>query len=133
METDTLILDTNIVSYIMKGTAEAKLYERHLSNKLLSITFVTVGELYFGAENANWGSKKRESLEATLRNFVVLPYDNYVAREYGKIRFAMKRAGGISDNDAWIAACAVRHDTPLVTHNARHFVNVPLIKLITEI
>ena len=69
-----IILDTNIVSYLMKGTPLAERYKLHIQGKLLSISFITVGELYFGAENRNWGEQKRKQLETTLRNFVVIPY-----------------------------------------------------------
>lgn len=66
-----IILDTNIVSYLMRGGREAKAYAPHVQGKLLAISFITVGEMYFGAENSNWGESKRKQLETTLRNFVV--------------------------------------------------------------
>ena len=42
----------------------------------LQSPYITVGELYFGAEKRGWGERKRRALEATLRNFVVIPYDH---------------------------------------------------------
>lgn len=45
-----LMVDTNIVSYIMKGDRYAEMYAKDLLGKSLAIAFVTVGELYFGAE-----------------------------------------------------------------------------------
>lgn len=33
--------------------------------------------------------------------------------------------------DAWIAATAVRHDLPLVTHNAKDFQNIPKLQVLT--
>lgn len=48
------ILDTNIVSYLMKGGPLAEAYTPHVQGKLLAIAFITVGEMYFGAENNNW-------------------------------------------------------------------------------
>ena len=50
MSESRVILDTNIVSYLMKGGKLAAAYEPHLQSRLLGITFVTVGELYFGAD-----------------------------------------------------------------------------------
>lgn len=79
-----LVLDTNIVSYLMKGGVLAEAYAPHVQGKLLAISFITVGELYFGAEKANWGAEKRKRLETTLRNFVVIPYDHEIARCYGR-------------------------------------------------
>ena len=67
-----VILDTNVVSYLMRGGSLAEAYAPHVQNRLLAITFVTVGELYFGAEKGKWGERKRRELEAALRNFVVI-------------------------------------------------------------
>ena len=128
-----IILDTNIVSYLMKGGPLAKAYVPHVQGKLLAISFITVGEMYFGAENRNWGRKKRNELETTLRNFIVIPYDHEIARCYGRLVAERKRKGKpIALNDAWIAACATRHAVPLLTHNAKDFVEITALDVITE-
>lgn len=62
-----IILDTNIVSYLMKGEALAAVYRPHVEGRLLAIALIAVGELYFGAEKKNWGEQKRRELETTLR------------------------------------------------------------------
>ncbi len=54
-----IVLDTCVVSYLMKGGKLAEAYAPHLQGHLLAISFITVGELYYGAEKAKWGSKKR--------------------------------------------------------------------------
>lgn len=128
-----VIVDTNVVSYLMRGGSLARRYRPHLQGRLSAIAFVTVGELYFGAEKAEWGAKRRQDLETTLRSFIVVPYDQEVARCYARLFARRQREGRpISPNDAWIAACAVRHGIPLVTHNARDFRGVGSLELITE-
>ena len=128
-----IILDTCIVSYLMKGGPLAEVYAPHTQGRLLAISFITVGEMYFGAENRNWGNKKRSVLETTLRNFVVIPYDHEIARCYGRLVAERKHNGKpIAPNDAWIAACAVRHAVPLVTHNAKDFMGITALDVITE-
>ncbi len=111
----------------------AETYSKYVKDKLAAISFVTVGELYYGAEKGRWGEPKRLRLEATIRNFVVVPYDHVIARFYGRIVNECRAQGhDIKCADAWIAACAVRHGIPLVTHNARHFLAVPGLAVITE-
>ena len=133
MNNAKLILDTNIVSYLMKGGTQAVAYARHVQGGLLAIAFITVGEMYFGAEKANWGEEKRRKLETALRNFVVIPYDHEIARNYGRLMAARQRSGKpITANDAWIAACAVRHGVPLVTHNPKDFAEISGLRVITE-
>ena len=133
MTAPKVLIDTNIVSYMMRGQAEAQAYAKHLQGNLLAISFVTVGELFYGAEKARWGTQKRLKLETTLRNFLVIPYDYEIAKTYARILVDCERSGRpISSNDAWIAACAVRHSVPLVTHNAKDFESVSDLRLITE-
>ena len=38
----------------------------------------------------------------------------------------------IEPGDAWVAATALRHSLPLVTHNRRHFEHIPGIQSISE-
>lgn len=93
-----------------------------------------MGELYYGAEKNSWGEKRRLLLETSLRNYVVIPYDHEIAKQYGKVLVEHQRMGRpVSFNDAWIAACAIRHDTPLVTHNSKDFESISKLKVITEI
>lgn len=128
-----VVLDTCIVSYLMRGGREAERYVRHVQGKLLSISFITVGEMYFGAEKAGWGELKRQKLETMLRNFVVIPYDHEIARCYGRLVSERQRIGKpIAPNDAWIAACTVRHGVPLITHNPKDFVDITGLSVVTE-
>lgn len=79
------------------------------------------------------GEKRRKQLECGLKNYVVIPYDNEIARHYGKIVAERERSGKpISCSDAWIAACAVRHRVPLITHNVKDFESIANLKVITE-
>ena len=133
MSVGKLILDTNIVSYLMRGGALARAYQPHVQDHLLAISFITVGELYFGAEKGNWGERRRNELEAILRNFVIIPYDHEIARCYGRLVAERQRAGRpIAPNDAWIAACTVRHDVPLATHNPKDFQGIAALQVVTE-
>ena len=128
-----LMLDTNILSYLWKNHPLAQLYARHLAGKTLVISFITVGELYFWAEDARWGDRQRQQMETKLRNFIVVPSDHEVARRYGMVARERKRQGRpISLNDAWIAACAVRHGVKLVTHNPKDFEGISNLTLISE-
>jgi predicted nucleic acid-binding protein len=133
MTAPKVVIDTNIVSCMMRGQAEARAYTKHLQGHLLAISFVTVGELFYGVEKARWGPQRCMKLETVLRNFLVIPYDYETARAYARVLVECEGKGRpISSNHAWIAACAVRHSVPLVTHNAKDFESVLNLKLITE-
>jgi predicted nucleic acid-binding protein len=129
----SVLVDTNVISYIMRGDTRAKLYIPHLQGKLLAISFITVGEMFYGAEKKRWGDQKRKNLEATLGKFVVIPYDKEIAWCYARVVTARERKGRpINLHDSWIAACALRHGVAIVTHNASDFEDIPGLQIITE-
>jgi predicted nucleic acid-binding protein len=41
-----LVVDTNVVAYVMKGHPLALAYRRHLEGRTLAVSFMTVAELY---------------------------------------------------------------------------------------
>jgi predicted nucleic acid-binding protein len=43
---EAVLLDTNIVSYLLKSDTRAALYQKHLDQKLLCISHATMAELY---------------------------------------------------------------------------------------
>jgi len=127
-----IIADTNVVSYLMKGTDLGQRYKRHLAGKIVGIVFVTVAEMHYGAEKNGWGEKRRLQLEEHLKNFVVLPYNNEIAKVYARVAVERDRVGRpISWPDAWIAATALWHRIPLVSHDG-DFVGITGLELVRE-
>jgi tRNA(fMet)-specific endonuclease VapC len=89
-----------------------------------------VGELYRWAIVRQWGTKRKLDLEEQLRNYLVIPFDIELCKKWAEV----KSIAGLttSDSDAWIAATALRHSVPLVTHNKRHFENISNLTMIAE-
>lgn len=129
-----VLLDTNIVSFLFKGDSRAGYYASHLEGRILTISFMTVAELFQWAAIRNWGARRRSQLESSLQNYTVLPFDIAMCRWWGEIRAQCRVAGQpISPQDAWIAAAALRHDLPLVTHNPDDFKVIEGLELITAV
>jgi len=126
-----LLLDTNIVSYLMRTDPLARLYRPHLANHALAISFMTLAELYEGASRGDWGADRRRYIEEIPGLFVVIPPDPNLCARWGEVRW-MRRRQPISAEDAWIAATAIEYGCPLVTHNARDFRDIPGLTIITE-
>lgn len=127
----TLLLDTDVFSYLFKNHALADHYRPHVKGHTLAISFMTVAELFQGAFRAEWGMKQTERLESRIASYVVVPSSNAISKRWGEVRF-IRRAQPISSEDAWIAAAALQEDWPLVTHNARDFHGIPGLTIITE-
>lgn len=126
-----LVVDTNVVSYVMLELRLAARYRPHLEGHTLTISFMTVGELYEGAYRRRWGKQKMSVLTETLKRYMVIPSSPEVCRLWGWIR-AERRKQPIAVDDAWIAATARAHGCPLVTHNPNDFRAIEGLDVITE-
>lgn len=127
------VIDTNVLSYALRHDTRIALYTQHLHNQSLAISFATFAELLFGARKRNWGARRRHDLDVLLRPYLVLYPDAAICRIWAEVIWQRERVGHpISEKDAWIAACALRFDAPLVTHNRKDFEAIPNLRLISE-
>lgn len=128
-----VLLDTDVFSFLFKRNTLGEHYLPHLTGKTLSLSFQTVAELYYWAEKHHWGPTRYNRLHQWLRQYVIVPYDDAIALAWARIKMQRETQGRpISAQDAWIAACAVRYNCPLVTHNAKDYIGIPNLHLITE-
>jgi len=127
----TLLLDTDVFSYLFEDHFLADVYRSHVKGQILAISFMTVAEVFQGAFRAGWGAKRIERLEAQIKSYLVIPSSNAISRKGGEVRF-IRRHQPISAEDAWIAATALEQDCPLVTHNSSDFHSIPGLTIITE-
>lgn len=123
------LVDTSVVSYVLKKHSLAPLYWEVLKGNLLGVSFMTVAELYRWPLERNWSERRIDALRLHLRGYTVLPYDDAMSWEWARIK--SRRGRPISDPDAWIAATAVRYEVSLVTHNPRHFLQIEGLEVIT--
>jgi tRNA(fMet)-specific endonuclease VapC len=127
------VVDTNIVSYMFKNNSLAQLYRRHLTGRVMIISFMSVAELDYWALRRNWGIVRAESLRNYIERFTLYPFDRDLCRIWAEITDAERRQGRIiSTSEAWIAATALINDIPLVTHNRRHFEGIAGLTVISE-
>ena len=77
----TVVLDTNVVSFLMKGHRLADSYRPYIEGRRLAVSFMTVGELYEGACRAGWGRERLNRLRASVKSYLVLPVNLEVCRQ----------------------------------------------------
>ncbi|MEO1400712.1 MAG: type II toxin-antitoxin system VapC family toxin [Cyanobacteria bacterium J06635_1] len=127
-----ILIDTDIASFIFKGSDYADPYLPLLSDQELALSFMTVAELFQWAILRQWGDHRLSQLEQYLSNYLVIPVDQPLCREWAQVRSDRQSAGRpISPQDAWIAATALRYDLPLATHNIKDFVGISNLRFIT--
>jgi tRNA(fMet)-specific endonuclease VapC len=126
-----LLIDTDIASFIFKGSDYAEPYRPLLAGNELALSFMTVAELYQWAILRQWGDRRVQQLEQYLANYITVPVDQELCREWATVRANGHQSGvAISSQDAWIAATAIRHDLSLVTHNVKDFQRIAQLQLI---
>ncbi|MBA2446392.1 MAG: type II toxin-antitoxin system VapC family toxin [Chloroflexi bacterium] len=130
---DRVVVDTDVVSFLLKRDSRAELYRPHLTDRMLVISFMTVAELDRWVLARNWGERRRTALEQHLRNFVVYPFDRALCRVWAEVTVGVSRRGRqIGWADAWIAATALLHGIPLITHNAKDYRGVDRLVVVSE-
>lgn len=128
---ESLVLDTNIISFLMRNDSRIRLYLPHFEDSILAISFMTVAELYEGAYRKGWDATKFADLELEIEKYALIPHSAATCRLWGQIR-AQRRRQPIAVDDAWIAAAALGLDCPLLTHNPGDFQGIAGLKIITE-
>src|SRR5437868_9880045 len=56
-------------------------YERDLVGARACLSFQSVAELRYWANVRRWGDARRQSLDVSLRRYVVLPYDDAMSQQ----------------------------------------------------
>lgn len=117
---DLYLLDTNTVSYVLKGTipkVRARLAKVPMAQVAISV--VTEAELRFGIARRPEAKHLRIAVEEFLLRVTVLPWDSQTAAAYADLRAALERAGTpVGNLDLMIAAHALAADAVLVTNDA---------------
>lgn len=123
------MLDTDIASYIIRGTSQnlLKKFSRNVSAACIST--ITMAELQFGAQKKN-SEQLTVKVNAFCELVTIKDWTEETALIYGKLRASLENAGTPLDSiDLLIAASALAENAVLITNNTEHFSKVPRLKL----
>lgn len=117
------LLDTNIVSYWMRGDEKLINKIRRCKPSDLSISTITLAEIYYGLEKSPVKKKERRNkIERIYSLLEIYPFDDLAARKYAMITTRLEKDGTvISERDLQIASIAVANKLIVVTHNVKEF------------
>lgn len=125
------LLDTNIVSFIVKRHTLATIYQPHLIGYYLAIAAQTWGELLAWGLDANWGPARWRQLDTVVSPMTMLDATKSVTERWAEV-WHVRRSRPIGVADCWIAATALAHNLEFVTHNPTDFAGIPGLTVITE-
>jgi tRNA(fMet)-specific endonuclease VapC len=114
------MLDTNIVSYLLKGQAPAlRVRFDRATAEAIAVSSITEAEVFYGLARRPGAMRLRFAAEAFFASIVCLAWDSSTARAYGLLRAEQERKGKpLSTEDLMIAAHALSLGLTLVTNDS---------------
>ena len=123
------MLDTDIASYVIRGTYPALNTRISAHKNHLCISSITLAELLFGVTKR----KSARLSDAVMMFQQLVEVKNWTvecAEHYGLIRSALETSGGLIGNmDMLIAASAIAEKATLITNNTAHFSRIPGLEI----
>ncbi len=116
-----ILIDTDICIEILRGNKKV-ISRRTETDEPISVSFMTIGELFYGAYNSNKIEHNTLLVEEFLLTVSIINSDYSIMREFGKIKSELKKGNILlPDADLIIAATARKKCNLLVTGNINHF------------
>jgi tRNA(fMet)-specific endonuclease VapC len=125
------LLDTNIISYWMRGDPQLINKIKSYSPSDLSLSTITLAEVYYGIEKSPVKKRERRlKIEYIKSELDIFPFNEQAAKKYGALRAALEKLGKpISERDTQIASIALANRLCIVTHNTKEFGRIAKLKV----
>jgi len=123
------VLDTNVVSLLMKGDPNVIAHLKAVSRADVCMPQPVLAEIAYGIQRLT-RSKRKDALAARfelLKNEIRrVAWSDEVSHAFGAIKSGLERKGErVEDFDAAVAAHALAEGCVLVTANLKHLARVP--------
>ena len=123
-------LDTNIVAFILRGDEKLKKKISLVDTESISITTITLCELFKGAYKSSRSKENVSLVHDILQNYELLSLNAKSSEIYGVDFNKLERIGKQTQVlDLMIASIAKSNNLILVTRNKKHFENIPDLKI----
>jgi predicted nucleic acid-binding protein len=124
-----ILLDTDVCVEILRGNRG--ILDKAGTEELLAVSFITAGELYYGAF---WSQRRERNLDA-VRDFLskveVIESDGRIMARFGALKAGLRHKGvPLPDADLLVAATALEQGGSLATGNLRHFRRISGLRLL---
>ena len=123
------VLDTNVVSLLMKGDANVIQHLKVVSRADVCMPQPVVAEIAYGIQRLS-RSKRKDALASRFdllkKEIRRVAWSDEVSEAFGRIKAGLERKGErIEDFDAAVAAHALAGGCVLVTANIKHMARIP--------
>ncbi|MBN1997345.1 type II toxin-antitoxin system VapC family toxin [candidate division KSB1 bacterium] len=116
-----ILLDTDTCVEILRGNQHV-IDKRLETDEHVALSFMTVGELYYGAEKSKPRTKNKHLVDEFLLSVDVIHTDLDILQKFGEIKAVLEiRNLSLADADIFIAATCLSKCKKLITANVKHF------------
>ncbi|MEW6088061.1 MAG: PIN domain-containing protein [bacterium] len=116
-----ILLDTDVCIELLRGNRKV-IENRKKTNDQIAVSFMTVAELYYGAEKSGNRDKNIGLIEEFLLTVQIIHSNIAILRKFGELKNDLKKIDNlITDADLLIASTSLVKCNTLITGNIRHF------------
>ena len=124
-----ILLDTDVCVEILRGNKKV-IQKRAEYPGEVAISFMTVAELYYGAENSQNPVENKTLVEKFTMTVGIVHSDVPILKRFGELKAGLKKKSVlIPDADLFIGATSLEKSEALVTGNAKHFERIDGLKI----
>lgn len=124
------LLDTDTCIYWLKGNEDIEEKALKVGLSKISISFVTLSELYYGAYKSRRVEQNLANIGILKSKLSLMDSNASICNAFGKLKALLEKDGKIIDDaDLFIAACALDINAILVTNNEKHFKRIKGLKV----
>ncbi len=128
-------LDTCFIADLFRknSDAEKKLLDLVNAGEEISITIISVAELYYGAYKSKRKAQEKVKVKEAVEKFNIFELELVGAEKFGALMSDLDRTGNkIADRDVLIAAIALSHgEKSIVTRNEKDFAKISELSVTT--
>ena len=124
-----ILFDTDVCVEILRGNKKVAQKRIEYPGEI-SISFITVAELFYGAENSDKPEENKIGVEKFLITLGIVHSDIFIMKRFGEIKSKLyKKSMLIPDADIFVAAAAMEKADAVVTGNVKHFERISGLKI----
>lgn len=124
-----ILLDTDVCIEILRGS-QSVIEKRQRCDERVAISFMTIGELYYGAERSKSKMKNVNVVDEFVLSIETINTDLEIFKKFGELKGYLRETNEmLPDADIMIASTALMKCTKLITGNIKHFNRFPELAL----
>ena len=124
-----ILMDTDVCIELLRGNRTV-IERRQKYAEAIAISFMSVAELYYGAEKSDHKNENVDLVDEFLYTVEIIHSDLDILKKFGEMKSNLAKAGNIlADADIFIAATAATRCDILITGNVNHFRRIEELRI----